>query len=1243
MDRPTKHERKQDKPWFAPKIKQKSDKSLKPNYQKPETPSGYNLVDEQFLQEKALKRHHRVGYAQRQQDTLPSGRKNTSEVSPTLDLKTGDQTISERLRMYSRNHKCHCGRQFNDWTVEKERYLVPRCDHMYERPMRPTQHKCIACQAHLTQYERYCLCYTYVCTRCKRGYYEQEDTPITSWPAYCQHQGKMRSIVETNDEWYAETHGKKLFEKDGFTWERHDHGTSLELPKHTKPKTFADALKDVTQGGEEDITQGGLMDLFNAATGMATSIAQKVIDMISSLATSIRKQLIDTLKSSRKALSIAGSLVTGMQFLTSLMQRTSRYLRLLTPSEVVLSISGLLSSDNKTKFVTVIALLLKAISAYDWDDCQDELEELMLQEDPTILREASMTYSSLLESQNRDQTQGCADLLEIFSSSLTTQLGKGLFKSLAYFCKEVSPIIALAKNSIDLTDRVKDILTRMFGFWAKDSKSWLAYQLKAPSPIRSLFETVLLIIRSYVREEGERIIELKKRYKTQKETAMENARKSGYLDYHLLQFFEQLDKIVAKPNLSGTRRHEPFVIRLYGAPGVGKSTGVPLLLAPILGCKTKTEYDSMVFCRGMSEYWDGVGNKKVIVYDDFGQDISEEADLREFITLVSDNAFMANFSGLDPKCPKGTIISPEIVVCCSNTSKEDPKTIKSQEALERRFHLKLEVKRCPTTKSTLFRFEVRNDIFKPSFRIEDGWYTIHETADYLYTLYAEFLINRDSAVQEKEMVMTQLEYKPLIGDRNTVLNAAKDETKNGRVPFYPLRNQPQSGFMNTDERVRRDLAVASLRNPQQRTGKPIYPNPLDIVNARLKHYNSEQQPTTSQAAHESRPDMTQGEDDDCFTSAAIDAIFGATVETAYVFYVISLAAGIATYIRWLMQEQSTLFDKILRGLLTAAVPVVCIAIYAVANYAFSKQDRTESSTHKYRPPKVVVTDTTQGQQADNIGAIVMANTVRISREGYGGLNCVFIQDTCILLPMHFFVDQNGIRGNVIPAGTQLTILSPNSDSLTEFPFQPERLHRFGPHVDAAVYVLPRDLFAPRRRITQHFWHGDYVLNDVPVQLIDYRNTTRSYVLVNCRTREMLAYSYAHGKTEFAQTSFKVDFEGRTGACGSLYLDQRNSSPHPIIGFHAAYSPSNRCSIGVVITQRMINSLNLSRGVEPPTLSHPIFDDRNIETEGGELVHGQMEVVGTLRRTLYSPTKTQQEESSLYDKIVPHTIIVTGKQ
>ena len=225
MDRPTKHERKQDKPWFAPKIKQKSDKSLKPNYQKPETPSGYNLVDEQFLQEKALKRHHRVGYAQRQQDTLPSGRKNTSEVSPTLDLKTGDQTISERLRMYSRNHKCHCGRQFNDWTVEKERYLVPRCDHMYERPTRPTQHKCIACQAHLTQYERYCLCYTYVCTRCKRGYYEQEDTPITSWPAYCQHQGKMRSIVETNDEWYAETHGKKLFGKDGFTWERHDHGT----------------------------------------------------------------------------------------------------------------------------------------------------------------------------------------------------------------------------------------------------------------------------------------------------------------------------------------------------------------------------------------------------------------------------------------------------------------------------------------------------------------------------------------------------------------------------------------------------------------------------------------------------------------------------------------------------------------------------------------------------------------------------------------------------------------------------------------------------------------------------------------------------------------------------------------------------------------------------------------------------------------------------------------------------------
>lgn len=163
------------------------------------------------------------------------------------------------------------------------------------------------------------------------------------------------------------------------------------------------------------------------------------------------------------------------------------------------------------------------------------------------------------------------------------------------------------------------------------------------------------------------------------------------LDSSMLAFAGSIEK-------PAPRDREPFVVMISGDSGVGKSTLWPILLSQLPDFE---EYDTPAqiiadsYSRQIGDpYWSGCGpSKKVILYDDFGQD-RDEIDLKELIALVTKAPFLPNMPSLDPAdretigC-KGDQVKAPYVVLLSNKVSFNPVTLADATALNRRKHIHL--------------------------------------------------------------------------------------------------------------------------------------------------------------------------------------------------------------------------------------------------------------------------------------------------------------------------------------------------------------------------------------------------------------------------------------------------------------------------------------------------------------------------------------------------------------------------
>ena len=143
-------------------------------------------------------------------------------------------------------------------------------------------------------------------------------------------------------------------------------------------------------------------------------------------------------------------------------------------------------------------------------------------------------------------------------------------------------------------------------------------------------------------------------------------------------------------------RVEPFVIGLFGPPGSGKTTSVAHLVQKLRNSIAPSlSRENFVYSRSCStKHWDGYNGQPVVVLDDFGQDLSDTADIAEFMTLVSLNDYVLPMAELSQK---GTKFTSPIVIVTTNMGFGTPfikngtsgNVIEDPLALWRRFDLPL--------------------------------------------------------------------------------------------------------------------------------------------------------------------------------------------------------------------------------------------------------------------------------------------------------------------------------------------------------------------------------------------------------------------------------------------------------------------------------------------------------------------------------------------------------------------------
>lgn len=112
-------------------------------------------------------------------------------------------------------------------------------------------------------------------------------------------------------------------------------------------------------------------------------------------------------------------------------------------------------------------------------------------------------------------------------------------------------------------------------------------------------------------------------------------------------------------------RLEPYVIGLFGSPASGKTTLVQQLVRRVSQLFfPNLKRTDCVYARSCStKHWDGYHGQPIVILDDFGQDLSDRSDVKEFEQLISVNDYVLPMADLPEK---GVKFNSPIVILTSN-------------------------------------------------------------------------------------------------------------------------------------------------------------------------------------------------------------------------------------------------------------------------------------------------------------------------------------------------------------------------------------------------------------------------------------------------------------------------------------------------------------------------------------------------------------------------------------------------
>lgn len=709
------------------------------------------------------------------------------------------------------------------------------------------------------------------------------------------------------------------------------------------------------------------------------------------------------------------------------------------------------------------------------------------------------------------------------------------------------------------------------------------------------------------------------------------------------------------------RKIEPFMIRVSGASGVGKSTIWPILLSYLPGfqdCESKEDISKLVYTRCITdEFWSGYNNTfKCVRYDDFAQQ-RDEIDLQEIIGLGGEAPFMPAMPSINPKDDKigvkGTMVTADYILMLSNSHDLRPTTLNCAEAINRRrhIHISIDFKNKDHVKRPDFsHMEIKLQFSRyqtaPKFMVFEN---IPEVAMFIKKEHELFL----EAQQEVSTSIDSFLFRNTVPVTLDRISDLTDKVKTVKDTIKHLGEQENKLL----DKIRKGVPVSKneiygLKKSEE-----------DDMHSVIEEDSDDETPTDRFLETKTRAHA--GETDEKPKSKYWTIAYYKQLASNFIKNVRTKAYDAWTATSKLFWKMKDIFCSFIVDTIRFTSDIIYIAAIAsissiltvvgtvkLLNYLYPPTEDAHSGTTKttrYNPIKM----TPHGGNAEDVSRLLHQNVIRICCPDKNAEQCAyFVSGSTILLNEHFFLSPEPLGDRYIPDGTELSFYTETSKIPERFLFDKNSLEviksNSGGFKDAVLYRLPATIMK-RRSLVNHFWDGTTDLRNRKVMhvQIDKRGDPKTTVCSVSGDENYTLYNLnfnGNVKEVHVVDAFYYDYRSVHGDCGSPVMAVDDHMIRKILGFHVSGNEHFGYSVAVMVTQDMLlktlaaldarTGPEIVRQTDPHSMIVPA--DRQDVIKGN--LEGKLHVYGIIHKNMAPSMKSTIKRSPLHDCIGEHKTI-----
>jgi len=841
------------------------------------------------------------------------------------------------------------------------------------------------------------------------------------------------------------------------------------------------------------------------------------------------------------------------------------------------------------------------------------------------------------------------------------------------FCKQIIPVLSVIKLTADIGKILERAFDNFIDWWYgrfRNPKEWLANRMISPgNPINDLQCIYMLYRAKVVSPTVNSQIDagqLRQKYYDFKVAAESYATSEGQYSSCFTQYLRSHEEGLQQVGIPSERPYEPTVLVLFGQPGSGKSTMWPIIVAKALGLDTAQDPVAAVKAvtytwKTSSEYQTGMVGKRVVLFDDFGQDKSKNTEALELIHLVTAAPYSVNSANITGNEIKGMFTSPEIIIICTNDPDFNSEKIYDARAIKRRLDIVIE----PTKK-----FDVNN--------LDEKILNLRECKRHRSLVGNSFSVAEITGLFTLTDTLIKYEYQELrkeVGTGIKNLQGIKDLYAS-MTPANPIQAQT---FRVKDHAFDQDLIKYNKIIEENKKKPKIDQNKL--IRKAVDNYSNKKDFSYHDAVEEQeyepiilkklmeadktliKESKTQTLDQARALIDTIDQVdsnpqsgFLSMLETLMnemresfidgVFWTSSLTVILAWgYFAKDIVEESD-FTKLyckrfLRKALKTAILTAggCALIFIILKYLTPDEEQSGTSKTPKAHQKTLVTHESSQQSNMQFDNLLFRSIGTIQNEDRTIVNCMFIGGTYILTVKHFFLSPG--TSELLREGMEIKITKSTwQNMIVPFKFEKSRLINLeggydiidGKTIreDVVLYELDPKLFNSERKIWHHFWNAEYSVKNMPVAKYDYLTKTiygtddRCIISDGIVVEDQITTKRVRDKDVYWHIAAKATYTPRSSGCGSPVI-RTNTQENPILGVHIAVVNSDNTSLFHFVTRDMIEkALNNKevifveeKSVEQYALSTEILPEGSV-----------LEYIGKVKPA-YQNEKTELTKSTIH--------------